>query len=209
MVGADREIVAIFFDFGGVVCDLDRGEMSRLERLYGLPEGGLLDVLYEIPEWKRLELGGGSEEAWLVAAQRKLEELAGRPAPQFREEWSQVSTELDQNIVALAKRLRGRYRVGMISNATLELEEIIRDQHGIDHLFDLVVNSARVRVAKPDSRIFHLAAERAGVPPSACLHIDDLPRNVRGARDAGFQAAHYEGDFPSLEREIRSLGVEW
>jgi putative hydrolase of the HAD superfamily len=73
----------------------------------------------------------------------------------------------------------------------------------------VVVNSARVGVAKPDKRIFHVAAERMGVEPAACLHIDDLWPNVQGAREAGFQAIHYDGDFPSLERELRSLGVAW
>ncbi|MEE8369662.1 MAG: HAD family phosphatase, partial [Dehalococcoidia bacterium] len=192
---ADRDISAVFFDFGGVVSSFNQAEVSRLEEQYGLPASGLLQVLYEIPEWKTLELGNGSEEAWLAAGERKLAELAGRPVPEFREEWSQVRMELDRDIVALAERLRGRYRVGMISNATLELEEILRDQHGIDHLFDIVVNSARVGVAKPDARIFNLAAERAGVEPRTCLLIDDLPQNVLGAREAGFQAIRYEGDY--------------
>ncbi len=209
MDGAGRNIAAVFFDFGGVISCPEPAEMRRLEERYGLPEGGLWRAAYEIPEWRELRVGNGTEEAWLEAMGRELDEMAGRPIPGIVEESKQVWRGRDEEVVGLVRRLRRRYRVGLISNAALDLEDILRDHYKIDHLFDVVVNSALVGVAKPDPRIFHLAAERVGVEPAACLHIDDLWPNVHGARQAGFQAIHYDGDFPSLERELRSLGLGW
>lgn len=202
-------IRAVFFDFGGVLARIDHEEMRRLEARYGLPEGGLWNALYEIPEWQAVKVGLGSEEEWLAAVGRKLDELAGRPIPTIQQEWSAVWRGLDADVVGLLSGLRGRYRVGLISNALADLDDELRDHHKIDHLFDTIVNSARVGVAKPDARIFHLAAERVGEPAAACLHIDDLMTNVRGAREAGFQAIYYGGDFASLEAELRSLGLDW
>ncbi len=202
-------IRAVFFDFGGVIARIDHEEMGRLEARYGLPEGGLWQALYEIPEWQAVKVGQGTEEAWLEAVGRKLDELAGRPIPGIQQEWSSVWRGLDGEVVGLLGQLRGRYRVGLISNALEELDDELRDHHKIAHLFDAIVNSARVGVAKPDVRIFRLAAERIGAEPQGCVHIDDLMTNVRGAREAGFQAIHYRGEFSSLERELRSLGVEW
>jgi putative hydrolase of the HAD superfamily len=199
----------VFFDFGGVVARLDGEEMRRLEAEYGLPEGGLWQALYRIPEWEEVKLGHISEKAWLQAVGRSLDELAGRPIPEIRRDWPRVWRGLDQDVVGLVKRLRGRYRVGLISNARESLEDELANHHGISDLFDLVVNSARVGLAKPDRRIYLLAAERVGSQPSHCLHIDDLIQNVWGAREAGFQAVHYQEDYPSLERELRSLGVQW
>ena len=202
-------IGAVFFDFGGVVACLDREEMRRLEGKHGLPEGGLWQAMYETPEWQSLRIGEGSEQAWVAAIRRSLDEMAGRPIPDIREEWVQCWRGLDGDVVRLMERLRGRYRLGMISNATLKLEDELREHHRIDHLFDVIVNSARVGVAKPDVRIFHLAAERIGEAPAACLHIDDLPHNVAGARAAGFHAVQYTGDYAALERELRLLGLDW
>ena len=202
-------IGAVFFDFGGVVACLDREEMRRLEGKHGLPEGGLWQAMYETPEWQALRIGEGSEEAWVAAIRRSLDEMAGRPIPDIREEWVQCWRGLDGDVVRLMERLRGRYRLGMISNATLKLEDELREHHRIDHLFDVIVNSARVGVAKPDARIFALAAERVGEQPAACLHIDDLPHNVAGARAAGFHAVQYTGDYAALERELRLLGLDW
>ena len=202
-------IGAVFFDFGGVVACLDREEMRRLEGKHGLPEGGLWQAMYETAEWQALRIGEGSEEAWVAAIRRSLDEMAGRPIPDIREEWVQCWRGLDGDVVRLMERLRGRYRLGMISNATLKLEDELREHHRIDHLFDVIVNSARVGVAKPDARIFHVAAEQIGAPPTQCVHIDDLEENVRGAQDAGFRAVHYRGDYPALERGLRELGVRF
>lgn len=188
---------------------MDRDLLAGFEARHGMPEGSMLKALYLIPEWKAVEVGEGTEESWLEAVRRKLDELAGRPLPDVRDEWSAMWRTLDQDVLALIRALRPRYGVGLISNATDRLDGELREYHKIDGLFDIIVNSWRVRIAKPDARIYHLAAERIGAEPSACVHIDDLSHNVDGAREAGFQAIHHRGDYPALERELRSLGVEW
>ena len=202
-------IAAIFFDFGGVVARLDRALLAAFEARHGLPEGSFIKALYTIPEWKAAELGEETEEAWLEAARRKLDELAGRPLPDFLEERSWMWRRLDRDVVSLIERLGVRYDVGLLSNATLRLEDELRGYHKIDGLFKVIVNSSRVGMAKPDARIYHLAAEWIGAAPSACVHIDDLPHNVEGAREAGFQGIHHNGDYPALEGALRALGVRW
>ena len=203
-------IQAVFFDFGGVIAAIDHQKMRALEDRYGLPQGGLWQAMYGTPEWHALRVGSGSEQAWVEAIRRTVDELAGRHVSgDIQHEWVKCWRGLDHDVVALAQRLRGRYRVGMISNATLKLERELRDVHRIHHVFDIIVNSARVGMAKPDAGIFRLAAERAGVEPARCLHVDDLLQNVRGAEEAGFRAVHYDGHYPALERSLRSFGVEW
>jgi putative hydrolase of the HAD superfamily len=202
-------IEAIFFDFGGVVGQLNREMVKQLECDYGLPKNGLFKALYGTPEWRAAEIGRGSEKKWLEAAARTLEEMASRPAPSLQEIASQIWGGHDANVVRLVRRLRGHYRVGLLSNSTKRLEKQLLDRDGIRTMFHVVINSARVGVAKPDARIYHRAAEMIGAEPAACIHIDDLEDNVRGARDAGFAAIHHQGDYAALERELRALGVEW
>jgi len=51
------------------------------------------------------------------------------------------------------------------------------------------VASAASGVAKPDPRLFRLAAELLGAPTTAVLHVgDDLESDVHGARAAGCHA---------------------
>jgi putative hydrolase of the HAD superfamily len=201
-------IQAVFFDYGGVIGRLDRQEMARLEDKYGLPRGGFWHALFEIPEWYEVEVGRSSEREWLKGALDKLYELAGRPIPGIRQDWHHIWKGVDEGVVSLARNLRSRYKVGMISNATKNLEEVLANHHGIIDLFDVVINSARVGLAKPDVRIYHLAAERLGVPVAACVFTDDLVHNVEGARAAGMHAFQFQ-DVADLERQLRALGVEW
>src|SRR3990170_6425853 len=84
----DGHIRAIFFDFGGVVARLDRDLLAAFEARHGLAEGSFIKALYTIPEWKAAELGEETEEGWLEAARRRLDEIAGRPLPDFLEERS-------------------------------------------------------------------------------------------------------------------------
>lgn len=51
--------------------------------------------------------------------------------------------------------------------------------------FDVLVFSGEVGVVKPQREIFLLTAERLGVPPEACVFVDDAPGNVTGAVAAG------------------------
>ncbi len=201
-------IQAVLFDYGGVIGRLDRQEMARLEDKYGLPPGGFWHALFEIPEWYEVEVGRGSEDRWLKAVAAKLYELAGRPIPGIRQEWPRIWRGIDQDVISLARRLRPRYKVGLLSNATRNLEEQVLNHQGILDLFDVVINSAHVGIAKPDVRIYHLAAERLGVPASACVFVDDLLANVEGARAAGMRAFQYQG-IEHLEGELRALGVRW
>ena len=208
-MGQDGRVRAVFFDFGGVIARMDREMIAGFESRHGLAAGSFVKALYGIPEWKAVEVGEGTEEAWMEAAMRKLDELAGRPLPDISEERAVMWRTLDTDVVGLIRALADRYDVGVISNATPRLEGELHDYHKIGPLFKVIVNSSRVGMAKPDTRIYHLAAERMGVEPSACVHIDDLAQNVEGAHRAGFRGVHHTGDYALLERELRSLGVRW
>ena len=79
---------------------------------------------------------------------------------------------------------------------------------GIHHLFDDVISSAVVGMAKPDHRIYRLAAERLKLPVEECLFIDDAERNVEAAREVGMSAVHFrvhKGD--DLAAQFAALGV--
>ncbi len=202
------EIKAIFFDFGGVIARLDREQTRALEERYGLPRGGLLEALYGIPEWREAETGRLPEEEWIKAVLSALEKMAGRPIPQIQQEWQVVWRQLDEDVLALVQLLRERYLVGIISNSTPRLERDILTANGIDGLFHLVINSSRVGIAKPDPRIFLTACQRVGLPPQACVHIDDLIQNVQGAREAGFHAILHRGDLTTTVLALKGLGIQ-
>jgi putative hydrolase of the HAD superfamily len=75
---------------------------------------------------------------------------------------------------------------------------------GLAALFDTVVLSGAVGVAKPDAEIYLLTARRLGLEPGHCVFVDDLHRNVAGAVAAGMVGVHHQ-DVASTVTELGAL----
>jgi epoxide hydrolase-like predicted phosphatase len=58
-------------------------------------------------------------------------------------------------------------------------------REGWTELFDVTVISGEVGMRKPDPDIYQLCAEQLELPPQACVFVDDLSPNVRGAVAVG------------------------
>jgi FMN phosphatase YigB (HAD superfamily) len=70
-------------------------------------------------------------------------------------------------------------------------------------LFDVLVLGAAVGVRKPDPEVYRRTAALLGLAPQDCVVVDDLARNVRGARAAGALAVlHEDAETTVAEVEI-------
>ena len=83
-----------------------------------------------------------------------------------------------------AQSLRARCKTGVISNAWPNARLAIHE-HVNDTLFDDLVFSAEVGLAKPDKRIYELALHRLHTPPAEAIFVDDVRENVEAARAIG------------------------
>lgn len=73
------------------------------------------------------------------------------------------------------------------------------------HFRDVVV-SGDEKIAKPDARIFDLAAKRFGHAPEAMLFVDDNAANIAAARALGWQVHHFQ-DAVALERDLQARAL--
>ena len=73
--------------------------------------------------------------------------------------------------------------------------------------FDAVVTGDDVAKKKPDPEIFLLAADRLGLPPAACLVIEDAPNGITAAKAAGSRCLGLTSSF--TERTLRDAGADW
>ncbi len=79
-------------------------------------------------------------------------------------------------------------RTGLVSNSW-GTRRYPRELLG--ELFDGVVISGEVGMRKPAPEIYALGAERVGLPPEACVFVDDLPFNLDPARELGMAVVHH------------------
>jgi putative hydrolase of the HAD superfamily len=205
-VTAASPIRAVIFDYGGVLSDM-RWDVSRqLEDTHGLPRGAVPETLYDTLTWADIARGRGDRAAWLAEAHRLLEIRAGRPLPRLHDAWRAAQHLVPRN-VALARALRPTYRTAILSNADVSLRERLR-QNGLHDLFDAIVSSAEEGVAKPEAAIYRLVAERLGLPPAACVFVDDAPVNVEGAMAVGMHGILFRIDRGhDLRAMLAALGL--
>jgi len=185
-----------------------RWEVAReLDRAHGLPRLSVFETLYRNPTWEAIERGRGDRLAWLAGAHRTLEERAGRPLPPLHEEWRAAQRPIEPNL-ELARALGGSYKLSILSNADLTLRDRLEREMQIHHLFDDIVCSAEVGMAKPEPGIYTIAARRLGVAPAECVFVDDLDTNVEAARSVGMQAVLFRTDKgDDLRRQLAAIGV--
>jgi len=88
-------------------------------------------------------------------------------------------------------------RTGLLSNSW----GIERYPHDLlPELFDAVVISGQEGVRKPDQAIYEVAIERLGVPASEIVFVDDLPGNLKPARELGMTTVHHTSAADTLDQ---------
>ena len=171
-----------------------RWEVARaLSEEHGLPRSSVFETLYRTETWRDIERGIGDVTAWKARAHAELEARAGKPLPPLHERWHRSQRPIDANL-DLVERLRPPYKVSVLSNADGALRPRLERELRIHHLFDDIVCSAEVGMAKPEAEIFQLAAARLGLTPEECVFVDDWDQNVDAARAVGMTGVCYRTD---------------
>ncbi len=81
------------------------------------------------------------------------------------------------------------FRLGVITNGDGTQQRAKLAAIGLGESFEVVIASGDAGFAKPDPRIFRLAASRLGLAPGECLLIGDNPdTDIAGALGAGMRA---------------------
>jgi putative hydrolase of the HAD superfamily len=206
---SSQALKGIIFDFGGVFTKTRPREvvLRRCEAELGLAKGQLSKLLFTGEHWWAVSTGKISAQEYWQHVHRALGRVPLALEP-FR--YNPFAYErLHRRMITLARRLQKRYRTGLLSNATLHLDTLLAEQ-GLTDVFDVVVNSARVGLRKPNPAVFELTVHRMALAPAECLFIDDKERNTKVAQDLGMKAivfrsaAHLTRQLRDVERNPRT-----
>src|SRR5690606_12702100 len=96
--------------------------------------------------------------------------------------------------------LRGRCRLGILSNSFVGARERESGRYAFDELVERIVYSHEIGVEKPDPEAFGAVCESLGVRPESCLFVDDAEPNVLAARAVGMQAHLFEDNARTIAR---------
>jgi len=209
---------AVIFDVGGVLVESPFESGLRWKEQHDIPDEVMMVMFREyaaVPEpgteppmWHRVEVGEVSLDEFMDSMRAEFSRVLppGHPAHDLRAADFNVFENAGAHwqIVHEVRRLR---EAGV---ATAILTNNVRewaDWRRVIPLgwFDVVVDSCRVGLRKPDPEIWRLTLGELGVAPERAVFLDDHPLNVEAARALGMTGLDVGSDLESVVTELRRL----
>ncbi|MEU1492617.1 HAD family phosphatase [Streptomyces sp. NPDC005776] len=189
----------VIFDIGGVLeITPATGCVQHWEERLGLPPGAVNERMGDV--WQAGSLGSISEQQVHEQLAARLRLDASQVEAFMADLWTEYLGSPNEELIAYVRGLRGKCRLGILSNSFVGARERETALYGFDELVEQIVYSHETGIEKPDPRAFEAACAALGVRPESCLFIDDLAVNVRAAEAVGMQAHLIEDNAGTIAR---------
>lgn len=194
---------AVIFDLGGVLIDVDT-ERSLWPRLAGTAPGELsLARLVQDPLFVRFGRGLVTPRAFWNEVMTRLGETWDYDT--FVARWCDIfrpKPDMDRLFFEIAAQVP----VGLLSDTEPLHFPYLLARMPVLQAIPRPTVSYQVGLLKPEPDFYRQAANDVGVPPDRCFFVDDVPRNVDGARAVGMDAEVFQ-DAVTLRRQLRERGL--
>lgn len=186
---------AVLWDFGGVITTSPFEAFNRYESEKGLPRDFIRGINATNPEhnaWAKLESNDIDVDAFdeLFATEAKAmgHEVRGRDILAL------LSGDVRPEMVHALKTIKQSIPVGCITNnvknagtgpgmaSNSERAAAVSD---VMSLFDIVIESSKVGIRKPNPEIYKIACKEMNVSPAEAIFLDDLGINLKPAKALG------------------------
>jgi putative hydrolase of the HAD superfamily len=212
------KIEAVIWDFGGVFTTSPFDAFNAYERDRGLPHDLIRSVNRTNPHdnawalFERAEIDAGEFDKRFLAESTAL----GHPVP-GAEILPLISGQVRPAMVAALKSCKQHFKVGCITNnmktggnASMAASETgVKKTAEIFPLFDVLIESSKAGVRKPDPRIYLMMCEALGVEPKACVYLDDLGVNCKPAAELGMTAIKVLNETQALDDLEKATGLRF
>ena len=188
---ATSAIDSFLFDIGNVLVGFDFEVASeRLrDRCESPGDDGPMETILDLRD--QLERGDLDGEAF---ARRSIERLRfDGDGDEFVAIYQEIFTP-HREVWDLVDRLRGRYRLLLLSNTSdLHHVGLVRDFPVFEN-FEGGVFSYSARSVKPEPAIYETAIRELSIDPARTVYLDDLPANIEQGRRFGLISHEYHQD---------------
>jgi putative hydrolase of the HAD superfamily len=180
---------AVIFDFGGVITSSPFEAFARYEAAAGLPDGFLRRVNAKDPDtnaWARLERGEVDLADFAVRFEAEAR-VAGHEVDGMAV-LGLLTGDLRPAMVEALRRCHDRLKTALLTNNFVAAGATAAGPIAqvVSHV-DVVVESSRVGLRKPDPAIYRLVCDELGIEPTEAVFLDDLGVNLKPARALGMR----------------------
>ena len=177
-------VKAVLWDFGGVITASPFEAFAAYERRSGLETGFIRKLNATNPDsnaWARLERGEVTLEEFGAVFEEEAEAAGGRL--DAREVLDALNGQIRPEMVEAVRRCHERLRTGLLTNNFGGFDSTTTSS--VKEHFDVIIESSKVGVRKPEVAFYQMACEQIGVEASEAVFLDDLGVNLKPARAMG------------------------
>ena len=201
-------IRAVLWDLGGVILTSPFDAFARFEADRQLPAGFLRLVNATNPDgnaWARLErnelTAAGFDVAFAAESAALGHEVSGRDVIAL------LAGAIRPEMVAALDGVRAAgYATACLTNNVTGVYGRT-DMDAVMARFDVVVESSKVGVRKPEARFYEIGCEMLGVGPEECVFLDDLGINLKPAKAMGMVTIKVTDPAAAIAQLESVLGV--
>ncbi len=197
---AKPQIKAVVFDFGGVLI-IDNEIV--IEKKYGFDKLPKATKEYYKNYLYYVESGNGS----IQKLYQITKEVFKYPGSAKDIETLIIEAPLIKPMWALAQALRKGYKVAILTNNKKQFPQRTAKYLKISLKGISVFNSAYIGMRKPSAEIFKYTAKKLSVKPNQMVFIDDIAKNIKGAKAVGINTIHFTGNVNKVHQALKKLGV--
>ena len=204
MVARNKKYEVIVFDLGNTLIRFDHNIAARkIAAFSGLGLDKIYDLFFDSELTRAFEKGVIQPGEF----HEKISDVLGHKLPyeEFVSIWNEIFWE-DESSCALARELKSRYMLFLLSNVNELHFDYIRNRFDIINIFDKVIVSYLVGAMKPDRKIFEHVVELAGGDRSKLLYIDDRNDLVKEAILLDIDSIRFEGA-DLLRKTLREMKI--
>lgn len=120
------------------------------------------------------------------------------------------STPMSARMLGLARELRSRYSVGIVTDNKSDRIDHLKRLHDLAAVFNPIAVSAEVGMSKEDPRIFLGVLEQLEVGPGECVFIDNSRENLVAPGSLGIKTIYFDDgkqDFTALRAALKACGA--
>lgn len=203
---ASAPITHVVLDMGNVLLRWAPRQFARRFTECEADALAVADSIFDSHEWSLVDAGAITEAAMLRVAEGRLEP---RLHPALERTFA-VYHALQEPIWATNRLARALAAAGahlhILSNVGQRFL-LLGPRIPIFGLTEGNVISSFEHVMKPDPAIYELFLGRFGLAAAECVFVDDMARNLVGAKAVGMATHHFTGDAGALRDALAEAGV--
>lgn len=202
-----NHIKAVIFDLGRVLIDFDHWiAADKISKFTEIKPEEIFPLFFDSGLIQSFEEGKISAKDFFSEVKKILS--LGIGFEEFLPIWNKIFfiTEQNKAVYELAKSLKGRYKVAMLSNVNELHFEYLKKEFQIFDAFDYVLTSYGLGRIKPHPEIYQMALKIIGAEASQTFYVDDRPELITEAGKLGIHSFVYKG-IGQLKKDLASCGI--